>query len=89
MPRSRRAPTAWTPQRTPSDNPDALTDRQQTVLRAAIETGYYDYPRTTNQADVAAAVGVTDSTVAEHLRKAESALVERAPDRDPETNIGW
>jgi len=71
------------------DSPDALTNRQRTVLRAAIETGYYDYPRTTSQADVADAVGVTDSTVAEHLRKAEGALVERALDRDRETNIEW
>jgi len=54
------------------------------VLRAAIETGYYDYPRTTSHADMADGVGVTDSTVAEHLRKAEAALVERALDRDPE-----
>jgi len=72
-----------------NDSSDALTDRQRTVLRAAIEAGYYDYPRTTNQADVADAVGVTDSTVAEHLRKAEAALVERALDGNPDPSIGW
>lgn len=59
---------------------DVLTDRQRTVVRAAYEAGYYDYPRTVTQEDIAAAVGVTAGTVAEHLRKAEQALIEQAID---------
>ena len=58
-----------------------LTERQREAVEAAIESGYYDVPRTASQADVAAEIGCAPSTAAEHLRKAESrvprALVER------------
>lgn len=62
---------------------DSLTDRQRTVLRVAYETGYYDYPRTATQEDVASELDITGSTVAEHLRNAEATLVERAINTDP------
>lgn len=61
---------------------DLLTERQCTVLQEAYETGYYDYPRATTQAEVAEAVGVTASTVAEHLRNAEATLVHEALTKD-------
>lgn len=51
-----------------------LTDRQQEVLEAAVELGYYDDPRRATQEDVADAVGVATGTVAEHLRKVETRL---------------
>lgn len=63
-----------------SSNP--LTDRQRTMLYAAYEAGYYDYPRTTTQDEVASTVDVTGSTVAEHLRNAEATLVQQALDTD-------
>ena len=50
---------------------DALTDRQREVLEVAYELGYYDVPRGTSTAEVAAELGVDDSTVAEHLQRAE------------------
>lgn len=59
---------------------DPLTERQRTVLRTAYEAGYYDYPRTTTQNDIANAADITSSTVAEHLRNAEAALVQQALD---------
>lgn len=49
-----------------------LTDRQREVLRTAIDTGYYDDPRTATQADVADALDVSAATVGEHLRKIEA-----------------
>ncbi|QLH81987.1 helix-turn-helix domain-containing protein [Halosimplex pelagicum] len=61
---------------------DSLTERQRTVLHAAYEAGYYDYPRTTTQDKVASAVAVTGSTVAEHLRNAEATLVQQALDTE-------
>jgi predicted DNA binding protein len=63
-----------------------LTDRQREVLRVAADRGYYETPRRATQEDVAAELGVAPSTVAEHLRKAESNLVDAAlgasPDRE-------
>jgi predicted DNA binding protein len=57
---------------------DDLTRRQREVLRVARAAGYYDSPRTATQDEVADRLGVAPSTVAEHLRKAESTLVDRA-----------
>lgn len=50
----------------------ALTSRQQEVLEAAVDLGYYESPRAATQADVAEAVEATPSTVGEHLQKVES-----------------
>jgi predicted DNA binding protein len=58
--------------------PDSLTDRQQEVLAAAYEAGYYDYPRRATQDEVASTLGISGSTVAEHLRHAEAALAAAA-----------
>lgn len=54
---------------------DALTDRQHEVLEAAYELGYYDAPRRSSTAEAAAELGVDDSTVAEHLQRAEHNLL--------------
>ncbi|MFC6616215.1 helix-turn-helix domain-containing protein [Halopenitus salinus] len=55
---------------------DALTNRQQEVLDVAYELGYYDVPRTSSTEEIAAELGVDDSTVAEHLQRAEHNLLE-------------
>ena len=55
---------------------DALTDRQHEVLQVAYELGYYDVPRGSSTTEVAAELGVDDSTVAEHLQRAERNLLE-------------
>ncbi|WP_254822421.1 helix-turn-helix domain-containing protein [Haloglomus halophilum] len=52
-----------------------LTERQREVLRAAIECGYYQEPREATHADVADAVGLTATTVGEHLRRIEATLM--------------
>lgn len=53
-----------------------LTGRQREVVRVASELGYYENPRGATQEEVAKELGVASSTVAEHLRKAESKLVD-------------
>jgi predicted DNA binding protein len=53
---------------------DALSPRQREVFERACERGYYDWPRAVSATDLAADLGVTKSTVVEHLRKAESRL---------------
>lgn len=55
---------------------DALTDRQREVLDVAYSLGYYDVPRRSSTTDVAAELGVDDSTVSEHLQRAERNLLE-------------
>lgn len=61
-----------------SRRPEAvLTDRQQEVLRAAIDAGYYAVPRRATHADIADELDVAPVTVGEHLRKIESRLLTR------------
>jgi len=55
-----------------------LTDRQREVVAAAVDAGYYEEPREASVEDVAAAVECAPSTAAEHLRKAEAAVMKRA-----------
>jgi predicted DNA binding protein len=52
-----------------------LTDRQCEALQLGIEVGYYDVPRTGTITDIAQEMGCAPGTAAEHLQKAESALV--------------
>ena len=49
-----------------------LTPRQQEVLQAAVEVGYYSEPRGATHEDVAEAVGIAPTTAGTHLRKIES-----------------
>ncbi|CDK38803.1 Bacterio-opsin activator domain-containing protein [Halorubrum sp. DM2] len=52
-----------------------LTDRQFDALAAAVETGYYDSPRSGTVEEVADRIDAAPSTASEHLRKAESAMM--------------
>jgi len=54
----------------------ALTDRQLEVFRMAVELGYYEIPRRTTHEKIADHLGVAPSTVDEHLRKAESRVLQ-------------
>lgn len=54
---------------------ETLTDRQRHVLEAAFESGYYDIPRRASTAEIAAKLGLNDSTVSEHLQRAERNLI--------------
>lgn len=53
-----------------------LTARQRETLTTAIAEGYYEIPRGTTTAEIAAAVGVERRTAEEHLRRAERKVVE-------------
>lgn len=53
-----------------------LTPRQQEVLTAAVDVGYYKAPREATHDDVADAVGLAPSTVGDHLRKIEERVFE-------------
>lgn len=68
-----------TPQFTMSGFPDVvrsrLTERQHTVLRVALEEGYYEWPRTCTGQDVAAQLGISSATFSEHIHAAERKLI--------------
>ena len=55
----------------------ALTVKQRELLIEAKRLGYYNYPRMTSATDLALSVGLSRSTVVEHLRKAEIRLLDR------------
>jgi len=59
----------------PFDRGGGLTDRQREAVRAAVDSGYYESPREGTVEDVAAALSCSPGTAAEHLRKAEAAVM--------------
>jgi hypothetical protein len=52
-----------------------LTDRQQEVLLAAVEAGYYRSPRESTLGDVADLLGVANATCSDVLHRAEGHIV--------------
>ena len=48
-----------------------ITTRQEEVLEAAVELGYYTEPRQASLEEVGDAIGISPGTVGEHLRKVE------------------
>lgn len=54
-----------------------LTPRQLEALLLAVREGYYETPRRVEAEDLAKRLGISRSTLQEHLRKAERALLGR------------
>jgi hypothetical protein len=52
-----------------------LTEKQREALIDAYKLGYYDIPRKINSDQLAEQLGIANSTLVEHLRKAERCLV--------------
>lgn len=60
------------------DQPAGLSERQHEVVKAALEAGYYDWPRKAEAKEIAEKLDITHPTFLEHLRKAEKKLIEQA-----------
>lgn len=56
---------------------NSLTDRQEEILMKAFLIGYYSYPRSADLKDLSRVTGLSVSTVAELIRKAEIKLIKR------------
>lgn len=63
---------------TVNDASTALTARQRDIIMHAYEEGYYETPRETTLSELAAELGIDESTVAEHLQRAEKNVLEYA-----------
>jgi predicted DNA binding protein len=68
-----------------------LTESQYETIRAAYERGYYEVPRESTLADLAAELNVSHQALSERLRRGQATLVERvlrpttaAPPRPPQ-----
>ena len=59
-----------------TDPRDHLTDRQEEVLRTALLTGYYAWPRDTNAEQLAESLGIASPTLHQHLRRAQRNLID-------------
>lgn len=65
---------------TPEDrvfvNRGRLTDRQLEVLETAYQMGYFERPKQANATEVAAELGIAQSTLTEHLMSAQRKLLD-------------
>jgi predicted DNA binding protein len=52
-----------------------LSEGQSRVLRAAVDGGYYEFPRRTSPTKLAKQLRLAKSTVIEHLHKAEAKVI--------------
>jgi len=71
----------------PFDRGGGLTDRQREAVRAAVDCGYYESPREGTVEDVAAAMSCAPGTAAEHLRKAESVVMDAVAGDRPDVSM--
>lgn len=60
----------------PSIEGSKLTDGQFTILKNAVDKGYYEVPRRTNLQELASELGVSHQALSERLRRGHRALIE-------------
>jgi hypothetical protein len=76
-------PLAGDPEERVFVNRGRLTERQREVLETAYAMGYFERPRAANASEVADELGISGSTLAEHLRAAQRKVFQDLLDADP------
>lgn len=62
-----------------------LTDRQHEVVKHALDSGYFEWPRAATSEELAAELGISRTTFLEHLRKGQAKLLSDALADDDRT----
>jgi hypothetical protein len=68
-------PTEQTPTGFRESMDDRLTEKQQSVLRAAYHAGYFEWPRGSTAEELAESMDVSSPTLHNHLRRAQQKLL--------------
>lgn len=55
-----------------------LTQKQSEILKQAMQCGYFDSPRRVDSRELAKRIGIAQSTLLEHLRKAQTKILRQA-----------
>lgn len=55
---------------------DKLTEKQMDAMKTAYNSGYYEYPRDSTAEEIASSLGISDSTLFQHLQAAQKKLIE-------------
>jgi predicted DNA binding protein len=63
-----------------------LTDRQHEVVQRALNEGYFEWPREVTSEQLAEQLGISRTTLLEHLRKAQAKLLSDALEEMNQTN---
>ena len=66
----------WSTETVSDPGSSSIADRQLEVFRTAVESGYYEIPRRATHEEIADSLECAPSTVDEHLRKAESRVLQ-------------
>jgi hypothetical protein len=65
-----------------SERQQLLTERQQDLLEAAVEAGYYDTPRDSSLTELADRLGIAKSTCSSTLHRAEEGVIKEYVERE-------
>ncbi len=68
-------PTEQTPAGFRESIDEKLTEKQQSVLRAAYHAGYFEWPRGSTAEELAESMGISSPTLHNHLRRAQQKLL--------------
>jgi predicted DNA binding protein len=60
-----------------------LTRKQRQALLTAYSKGYFDFPRRIKSKELANSLGISQATLAQHLRKAEKRILENITSESP------